>query len=269
MVTYFAAESREVTDELGCVGGWMSYFGLRAAPLGAVPPEIVVALFYNFHPDRVGRAIPSAWRAATPEQFVVARLRGVDAAMRRLLGDAIESSELAEAAELAFQAALLAPIAGRPLAAANRALEWPAQPHLKLWHAQTILRESRGDAHVAALVSAGLDPCETLVAFAAEGRTDGDYLRTMRGWSEQEWAAAGRRLVGRGLLSADGELTKEGAAVRAWVEERTDLGALSPWLDLGQHRRERLVELARPLLARIVQAGEIPATNPMGLVPSL
>jgi hypothetical protein len=269
MVTYFAPESREVTDELGCRGGWMSYFALRAAPLGPVPAEIVVALFYNFHPDRVGRAIPAVWRTASPETFVAARLDSIDAAMRRLLGDALESPGLAEAAELAQQAALVAPIAGRPLAAANRALEWPTQPHLKLWHAQTILRESRGDAHVAALVSAGLDPCETLVTFAADGHADAEYLRGMRGWSEQEWADAGERLVERGLLSAAGVLTKEGAAVRASVEERTDLGAVSPWLELGQERRARLVELARPFLGRIVAAGEIPATNPMGLVPSV
>lgn len=269
MLTYFAAESREVTDKMGCTGGWMSYFGLRAAPLGAVAPEIVVATFYNFHPDRVRRAIPEVWRIASPEEFVSARLSSVDAAMRRLLGEAVESPELAEAAELAREAALLAPIAGRPLAAANRALEWPTQPHLKLWHAQTILRESRGDAHVAALVSAGLDPCETLIAFAAAGRVDANYLRGARGWSQQEWADAGARLEARGLLMADGMLTKKGAAVRTWVEERTDLGAVSPWLELGRERRDRLVELARPLLGRIVDAGEIPATNPMGLVPSV
>lgn len=115
----------------------MSYFGLRAAPLGRVSAELVTATFYGFHPNRVHRAIPAAWHAASPSDLVVARLRSVDAALRRMLGDAVDSAGLAEAVELAREAAMAAPTAGRPLAAANAALRWPEEPHLVLWHAQT------------------------------------------------------------------------------------------------------------------------------------
>ena len=77
-----------------------------------------------------------------------------------------------------------------PLAAANAALSWPDPPHLVLWHAQTVLREHRGDGHVAALLTAGLDPVEALVLFAADQDLDADWLRTRRGWSETGVGAA-------------------------------------------------------------------------------
>src|SRR5829696_4032017 len=84
-VTYFTPQSRAATDAIGCKGGWMGYFGNRAAPLGAAPPELVTAVFYNFHRDRVARALPDAWRIAEPRRFLQARLDGVDAALRDLL----------------------------------------------------------------------------------------------------------------------------------------------------------------------------------------
>ena len=266
-VTYFAPESRVATDELGCKGGWMSYFGLRAAPMGAVPGEVVTALFYNFHPKRVARAVPAAWQAAAPSAFLTARMRSVDIALRRLLGDLIASGDIAEAAELAREAAAAAPTAGRPLGAANAALDWPTEPHLVLWHAQTVLRESRGDGHVAALVSAGLDPCEALVAFAADNGVEAESLRERRGWSPAEWSAAAERLARRGLLDSGDRLTEKGAELRAWVERRTDRGASPSWTVLGDQRCERLIELVNPLVEAIVRGGGFMADNPMGLRP--
>jgi hypothetical protein len=267
-VTYFAPESREVTDALGCTGGWMSYFALRAAPLGAAPPELVAALFYNFHPHRVARAVPAAWRAADPTEFVAARLEAVDRALRRLLGDrVVESPAVAEAASLAREAAAAAPLAGRALAAANAALAWPDEPHLVLWHAQTVLRESRGDGHVAALVSAELDPCETLVLFTAAGRAEAGAMRGWRGWSEPEWADARARLERRGLVDPAGGLTGAGAALRDRVERCTDRGAMASWEAIGQVGCDRLVDLTRPLVVGIVRGGGLQEHNPMGLRP--
>lgn len=265
-VTYFTPESRAATDALGCKGGWMGYFGMRAAPLGAVPPEIVTATFYNFHPDRVARAIPDAWKVASPEEFLRTRLSGVDGALRRMLPpEVLDSSELAEAAVLLRSAAERAPIAGRALAAANAALPWPAEPHLVLWQAATRLRESRGDGHVAALVAAGLDPCETLVLFGADHGLTAEYLQIARGWSVSEWADACRRLEDRGLLTADGALTAEGAAVRGWVEEKTDEGAEIPWQAIGSEATARAAELLTPVALHIAELNEAMKLNPLGL----
>ena len=153
---YFVPEGGERYAALGVTGGMRGYFASRSAALGVVPAEVVVATFYNFSPTHVAKAIPSVWEATTPEQVLAARLDAVDAALQRLLGDAVPSEEMAEAAGLAREAAESADVVGRPLFAAHASLPWPEQPHLALWHAATLLREHRGDGHIAALVLAGL-----------------------------------------------------------------------------------------------------------------
>src|SRR3954454_5247872 len=86
-VTYFAPETRAATDALGLRGGWMSYFGCRAAPLGAATAAVVAATFFNFHTARVRRAVPDVWSRAAPEALVAARVRAAGDALERMLGD--------------------------------------------------------------------------------------------------------------------------------------------------------------------------------------
>ena len=266
-VTYFPPESIAETDALGCKGRWMGYFGMRAAPLGAAPAWLVTSLFYNFHPSRVERALPEAWSIASPEEFLAARLRGVDGALRRILGDAVSSPEVAEAAELARTAAGWAPTAGRPLGAANAALPQPGQPHLALWQSLTTLRESRGDGHVAALVTAGLDPVEALVIFAADAGLAPEYMQAAREVSASEWGAAEQRLVERDVLSGPGALTDGGRELRESVEMLTDDSAAAPWERLGEQGCARFAELIAPLSLAIVRQNEVMRVNPMGLYP--
>jgi hypothetical protein len=258
-VTYFTPESRAVTDELGCKGGWMGYFGMRAAPLGAAAPQVVAGAFYSFHLRMVSRALPDAWRVAPPAAFLDARLRGVDGAVRRML----PSTSFEEAASLAVAAAEAAPLAGRVLGAANAALPVPGEPHLALWQACTTLRESRGDGHIAALVAADLGPCETLVLFGADKGLAPSYMRQARGWSEEEWREAEESLASRGLF-ADG-LTPAGRALRARVEEQTDAAAARPWKALGAERTARFVELMTPIALELGRRNEAMRTNPMGI----
>jgi hypothetical protein len=267
-VVYFAPEPQAACTELGTRGYWMSYFALRAAPLGPASPELVTALFYNFAPGLVARAVPDTWRVAPPERFLDVRLAAVDAVLRRLLGsELLGSAAVAEAASMAREAALAAPLAGRALAAANAALSWPEPPHLVLWHAQTVLREQRGDGHVAALLTAGLDPVEALVLFAADHGPVVPELRRKRGWTPEEWDGGVGRLADRGLLAGDGSLTPAGRALRADVEARTDALADAPLAALGEGRAARLAALAQPLVAAIVAGGGFLHGNPMGLRP--
>jgi hypothetical protein len=260
-ITYFAPETRRATDTLGLKGGWMSYFGCRAAPLGAVGPEFVAAVFYNFHPAMVARSLPDAWSYATPAQLLDARLTAVDHAVRRLFPD----GSFGRAAELGRRAAELAPIAGRPIAAANAALDWPDEPRLVLWQATTILRESRGDGHVAALVAAGLTPCQALVTISAAGGPSKEVFQLNRRWSDDEWATASDDLRSRGLLDADGALTADGRALRQQVEDTTDSLADQGWRALGDELTTELYDLVRPLSAALMSDGLIPADNPMAL----
>lgn len=170
----------------------------------------------------------------------------------------------AEAAALLRRAAEGANTAGRPLAAANAELAWPDEPHLVLWQAATILREHRGDGHLAALLIAGLDPVEALVSFAAVGAASAERFAG-RGWSPQEWAAGRERLVVRGLLDADGVATEAGRELRAEVERRTDELAAAPWAALGTEERDRLADLLGPLWVEVLGAGVLPAENTLGI----
>ncbi len=266
-IVYFAPEPQAACTELGTRGYWMSYFALRAAPLGAAPPELVTALFYGFAPRLVARAVPDTWKVAPPERYLAVRLAAVDAALRRVLGTAVLASDaVAEAAALAREAARAAPTAGRALGAANAALPWPDAPHLVLWQAQTVLREQRGDGHVAALLTAGLDPVESGVLHAAEIGMDQDRMRTRRGWTEQEWSDGMRRLAARGLVTDGGALTPEGAARRVEVERRTDALADDARAALGD-RADRLVALTAPLVRTITRSDSFLPDNPMGLRP--
>jgi hypothetical protein len=183
---------------------WPAYFAWRLAPLGEAGLRLAASACYSFNPAMVAEHVPAAWSVAAPEQILAARQRAVDQMYRTVLTEFIGSPGLAEAAELAREAALATDTAGRPLAAANADLPWPSEPHLVLWHAINVLREHRGDGHIAALLAADLDPCETLVSFAAIGAAPAETFAS-RGWTAPEWQAAQDRLAARGWVGAEGK----------------------------------------------------------------
>jgi Helix-turn-helix family len=254
-LVYFAAEPTERYAALG-IDGQDGYFASRAAPMGAVSAEVVVATFFNFDPRLVRHALPAAWENATPGAVLEARLAGIDAALPRTIGDeACSSGEMARAAELALAAARSCAPEGRPLAAAHAALDVPDEAHLVLWHAITVLREFRGDGHVACLVEAGIDGCESLVLHAAMGEIPARALQATRGWSDDAWAAAVDRLRARGWVETDGSFTAAGRGIRQAVEDRTDELALEPWRVLGEDGCAELRALVRPWSKAIVAGG--------------
>jgi hypothetical protein len=265
-ITYYAPERRSATDALGLRGGWMSYFGCRAAPLGAATAPVVTALFFNFHPEMVARAIPDAWSRATPAALLDARLAAMDDAMRRVLGDdVIASSSVARAAELATAAVARCNMAGRPMGAANQALPEPDEPHLRLWQALTAMREHRGDGHINRLIDADVSPPEALVLQAVTGRSPEDGLRANRGWSTDDWSAAAESLIARGLIDNDMRVTLAGAELRQTIEDGTDRLAAPLAAAIGHDGADELVGLLRPLANAVMAAGAVPAHNNMGV----
>jgi hypothetical protein len=264
---YFAPETRSLYGAAGLRGGWMGYFASRSAPMGPVPAEVVTATFFVFHPAMVARAIPDAWHLSSPERALAARREVADTALRRLLGDAVASEAVVEAAALARRATEGCQLAGRTLYGAHASVPWPEEPHLALWHAATLLREHRFDGHVAVLAGEELDGCMANLTLTATGNVGDEMLRTYRGWSEQEWAAAGGRLRERGWLDARGAATASGAQARERIEERTDRLALEPLHALGEAGCERLATLLSRLLRRIVDGGGFGYPNPMGILP--
>ncbi|WP_346622502.1 SCO6745 family protein [Blastococcus montanus] len=264
-LTYFADEAQAAFAAAGLRGFWAGYFAGRAAPLGAVGAEVVAATFVNFSPDFVARRVPGVWADASPADALQARLDGVDAAVRRVLGDGWTSSpDAVEAMELAAAAAAAVDLPGRPLAAANSAVAVPGEPHLVLWQALTTLREHRGDGHTVALVQREIDGVQAHVLAAAAGRSDRAWLQKARGWDDAAWGDGVAALTERGRL-ADGELTAEGLAVVAAVEADTDRLALAPWRALGDRGCDRLAELLVPVRRAVVSAGAWPAGNPIGV----
>ncbi|MFD9895838.1 hypothetical protein ACFWY9_41385 [Amycolatopsis sp. NPDC059027] len=258
---YFAPELEAAFTAAGLRPGRMCYFAGRSAPMGAVGPEVVAATFYNFNPEVIARHIPRAWTLATPEQVVAARFEGIDAAFTRLLGaEALAADDIAEAAELAREAASACRPEGRALYAGHTSVPWPDRPHLILWHALTLLREYRGDGHIAALVLNGLGGLPALVTHTATGNGFlAEAAKKSRGWSDEEWAAAEAELRETGVLAADGTLTEAGEALRERIEVATNAAAEAPWTHLGPEKTARLEELCAGVGERVVAAGAFPA----------
>jgi hypothetical protein len=144
------------------------------------------------------------------------------------------------------------------LAAANMALAAPDEPYGRLWHAATVLREHRGDGHVAALVAAGVGGGESLVLRAGLD-IPRQSLQPVRGWTDEQWEQARSRLVARGWLDGAGVITAEGKRRYQEIEDVTDAVAAQPWsgLDAGS------IALLEPLAA--VCAAQMPSPNPIGL----
>jgi len=256
-IVYFAPEPAEEYAEIG-IEGRSGYFASRVAAMGPVSAEVVDATFFNFHPGLVARAMDGVWETTTPEAMLAARERGIDRALRRLLGDAVESDEMVEASELARRAATDLPRSGRTLFAAHDALPWPDAPHLVLWHAQTLIREFRGDGHLAALLCGGVQTgCEALVQHAATGELPAESLRASRSWPQEEWDETVAVLEARGWVDAEGHATPAGAARREQIEQWTDEMALDPWRRIGRTDADRLRALVRPYSRAIVAGGEL------------
>ncbi|MFD7094383.1 hypothetical protein ACFV0B_01200 [Streptomyces xanthophaeus] len=233
----------------------------RSAAMGAVGPGAVTAAFSNYRHDLIARHLPAVWDTVSPEEALAARLRAADTTLRRLLGsETLASPELAEAADLAIRATEGCTRHARTLYAAHADLPVPEEPHLRLWHATTLLREHRGDGHLAALLIAGLDPLEALVSHSATGRgMTSKWIKGMRGWEQSDLEAAVDRLRSRGILDAERELTEEGKAVRERLEADTDRLDSAPYEHLGAEGLARLHALGGGFVMQAVAAGAFPA----------
>src|SRR6478609_8624025 len=168
VIPYSADEPNEAMFALGFTNYWDTYFAGRAAPLGLAAAEVVDALFYNFAPGEVARHIPKVWRTTTPKAAIAARQTGCVKALRRILGDRVDTPAFARAAELLIKAATCAPFEGRPMYAALRAIPIPDDVVARLFHAASLLREHRGDGHIAALMIEAIGGLEAHVLLALD-----------------------------------------------------------------------------------------------------
>ncbi|QYN26253.1 MarR family transcriptional regulator [Amycolatopsis sp. DSM 110486] len=252
--------SDECNDELAALGHrtyWDGYFASRAAPLGRVPAQVVHAAFYNFADGEVERHIPSAWETIPPEASFAARERGSAASLRRILGEELASSPgLVRAAELTTQAAVNTPTAGRVMFAGMRALPVPTDPVARLWHSATMLREHRGDGHIAALLAAGIGGTEAHVLSALDmGIHPPESFGRVQHLPKARLAAVMAGLRSRGLVDAAGHFTDAGRETKQRIETLTDDLAAAPYDTLSPAELDELIAALEPITAKVVATG--------------
>ncbi|HET9873337.1 MAG TPA: MarR family transcriptional regulator [Propionibacteriaceae bacterium] len=253
-IPYSAEEPNEAMFALGFTNYWDTYFAGRAAPLGLPTAEVVDALFYNFAPGEVARHIPKVWRTTTPEAAIAARQAGCVKALRRILGDHVEDPAFARAAELLIKAATSAPSEGRPMYAALRAIPIPDGVVARLFHAASLLREHRGDGHIAALMVEGVGRLEAHVLLALDMNVPAERFGRLHQLPAVQIAAVIDGMRDRGLIGDDGWLSELGRAVKQRVEALTDDLAAKPYESLEADELDELVTTLEPLATLLLDA---------------
>jgi hypothetical protein len=254
VIPYAADEPNEAMFALGFTNYWDTYFAGRAAPLGRVPAEVVDALFYNFAPGEVARHIPKVWDTTTPEAAIAARQAGCVKALRRILGDHVDSADFARAADLLLRAATSAPFEGRPMYAALRALPIPDDVVARVFHAASMLREHRGDGHIAALMTEGVAGVEAHVLHALDTGMRVEKFGRIHHLPPPQLAAVIDGMRDRNLVGDDGRLSEAGRAVKQRVEALTDDLAAKPYESLDPDELDELVATLEPLATLLVAA---------------
>jgi hypothetical protein len=255
MVPYSLPEPDEAMFALGFTNYWDTYFAGRAAPLGSsVPAEVVHALFYNFAPGEVARHIPGVWSTTTPEAALAARRQGCVEALRRVLGDLVDAPSSVRAGELLTVAALSAPLEGRPMYAALRALPVPDEPVARLFHAASLLREHRGDGHIAALMAEGVGGLEAHVLLALDLGVPAREFGRIHHLPAAQLSALVEGMQARGLVAEDGGSTPAGRETKRRIEELTDDLAAAPYEVLDAAEVDELTAALEPLAAALVAA---------------
>jgi len=268
VLAYFSPEIKNACADTGLdFHGW--YVGARGAPLGPCDASVVAAAFFNFSPT----VVTPGWDAAKAVGLDVVNARRyqmLDETLRPILGDRIGDPVIDELADRYAEKAAALPMGGRPLAAAWAGATPPTEPHVRLWHSIAIFREWRGDAHIAALVVAGLDRLEALVLHEAphpdptlRRRALGKKLVMItRGWSEDDWSAAVDSLTARGLLerTEGGEaMTAAGAELYDHLEDLTDDAATIAWS--GDPKADELLSATKPYVKAVIDSGVLPGTT--------
>ena len=259
-VVYFAPDTRQRYEAIGLKGYWMGYMASRSAAVGTPAPELVVALFQGFAPRMVARALPDAWSMASRDDVLRTRYDLAREALAPALVD-LDTDRLARELSAITRGI---DFAGKPLAAAHFSLPEPDDAPGRLWHAATVIREYRGDCHIAVLTSAGLDGAAANALAVAAGLA-GEQQRKMRGWTEDEWAAAISRLATRGWVDADGTITETGRSARQQIEDATDRVCAA---GIDREATGRMITIETPLLAlaqAIDATGAVPYPNPTGV----
>jgi hypothetical protein len=218
-LSIWSPEAAEGYARLGLDDYFAAYVRERTAPLGTPPTPVAVMALGVFAPELIGPQYEAGVAAVPLADLVRVRIDAPGATLRRLLGDVdAEASPMVRALRRGIDAA---DRTARPLFTGLTAEPWPADPLAALVHACHVLREHRGDSHLAVCAVDGLDPVQMNVLTELWcGYPLGSYTAS-RGWSPEQVEAAAAGLRARGLLVGD-QLSDIGLSHRADLEGRTD-----------------------------------------------
>jgi len=251
--------SRGIQDGLA-LANRIAYFTSRGSIMGQVSGHVVAATFAVFNPDIVIPAVEDGWKLTDATSICDARDRGAIAQLERILGPSPKG--IARAQELLQRAVEPLRLEGRPLFAGLRSLTMPTTALGATWRLTDMLREYRGDSHIAAWISEGLDAVEIcLLTDSFSGRALRTYSAT-RGWTDEQFDPATERLMARGLLDTKGEtFTEAGRELRSRIELNTDKQMLAALRVIEEDFAE-LTEILAPLAQAIKDAYGYPQIGP-------
>ena len=249
---WWSRAAGERLTELG-VDFFPGYVWGRAAALGTPPASLVAATFGVFDPGLIGAVYEAGVALVGRDEILAARANGGEVSVGAVATD----DECTALAEPLLEALGGLDALGRPLFASLRSLPLPAAPSGRLWRAAELVREHRGDCHLAALVGAGLDAVEANVLTERWlGFGLGEYSGT-RGFGPDSLGAAVARLEARGWMSGS-ELTDAGRSARVGIEAATDAGQVALVDALGA-RLDDVTVGAASISARLIEARSFPA----------
>ena len=265
VVAYFNPGLPDAMSDTG-VDQLTFYVGARAAPIGEAHPAVVAAAFYNFSPTVIHSVWPKAIDAGLAE--IDDRRYAMLAEQFRGILSGIDATEIESLAEGFARIVDGLPLEGRVLGSAWASSAVPDDPTLALWRHVSVLREWRGDNHLAELIRHGLSGLEAGVLHEADlpdsavkrrilGR---QMFRLTRQWSDEQWADAVARLTERGLVEGgpeDHRLTPEGMSVYLDIEAGTDAITSAAF---GPETAD-LIERFRPLTRKVIESGVLPGTR--------
>jgi hypothetical protein len=237
------------------LGFFDGYVWGRAASLGTPTPAVVVATFGVFEPSMLSAVFEGAVALASRDDVLAARAAGAAEALEPFVS-AEDAAALADPLLAALDAV---DGLGRPLFSALRALPRPASAQGRLWRAAELVREHRGDGHLAAVVASGIGMLEINVLTELWlGFGAGEYSAT-RGLGPEHLAASVAALERQGLV-ADAMLTAAGRSRRDELEAATDRSQRQLIDELGG-AVEPIIEKADAISAELIAARSFP-TDP-------
>jgi hypothetical protein len=231
----------------------IGYVWGRGSVLGEAEGTVAAAAFGVFEPGLIASLFNTGRATCSLADIRAAKESGAVTALREVLGT---PDGLADAIAALRRGVGAADPAGRAMHAGLTALPWPDHELGRLWHACSILREHRGDGHLAACVAAGLTGLESNLLTELRVGWDPLAYTSTRGWSPDAMQAATQALTDRGLI-ADGSLTDEGNRLRDGLEQTTDR-LVQPVVDAIGDELPGLVKQLEAWSQRIIDRGWFP-----------